>query len=197
MLSKKSKAIGFILLSAFGFAAMNALVRLAGDLPFTQKAFFRNCVAMIFAGFVLKRNGVGFRWGKGNLPLLTLRAVCGTLGIFCNFYAVDHLLLADANILNKMSPFFAILFSLALLRERANLVQYGAVLAAFGARAADHQARFFLGGIPGAGRSGGRHGGGRGLYGGTRAVGAGRKERADRVFLFCLFHAGNAAVFDI
>lgn len=132
MLSKKSKAIGFILLSAFGFAAMNALVRLAGDLPFTQKAFFRNCVAMIFAGFVLKRNGVGFRWGKGNLPLLTLRAVCGTLGIFCNFYAVDHLLLADANILNKMSPFFAILFSLALLRERANLVQYGAVLAAFG-----------------------------------------------------------------
>ena len=54
------------------------------------------------------------------------------MGIFCNFYAIDHLVLADANILNKMSPFFAILFSLVLLKERANVLQYLAVLAAFG-----------------------------------------------------------------
>ncbi|MCB6365418.1 DMT family transporter [Intestinibacillus massiliensis] len=131
-MSKKSKAIAFILLSAFGFALMNAFVRLAGDLPFTQKSFFRNCIAMIAAAIVLKREGVGFRWQKGNLPLLLMRSACGTLGIFCNFYAIDHLLLADANILNKMSPFFAILFSLFLLKERANLVQYAAVLLAFG-----------------------------------------------------------------
>ena len=39
MLSKKSKAIGFIIMSAFGFAMMAAFVRLAGDLPFTQKTF--------------------------------------------------------------------------------------------------------------------------------------------------------------
>ena len=42
MLSKKSKAIGFIIMSAFGFAMMAAFIRLAGDLPFTQKTFFRN-----------------------------------------------------------------------------------------------------------------------------------------------------------
>lgn len=132
MLSKKSKAIGFILLSAFGFAMMNVFVRFAGDLPFTQKSFFRNFVAMIAAAIVLRRGGIGFRWEKGNLPLLLLRASCGTIGIFCNFYAIDHLLLADANILNKMSPFFAILFSLVMLREKANLFQYCAVLIAFG-----------------------------------------------------------------
>lgn len=132
MFSKKSKAIGFILLSAFGFAMMNAFVRLAGDLPFTQKSFFRNIVAMIAAAVVLRREGIAFRWEKGNLPMLLLRSVCGTLGIVCNFYAVDHLVLADANILNKMSPFFAILFSLFLLKEHANLFQYCAVLAAFG-----------------------------------------------------------------
>ena len=34
--------------------------------------------------------------------------------------------------MNKMSPFFAILFSLFLLKERANLFQYGMVLVAFG-----------------------------------------------------------------
>lgn len=132
LLSKKSKAIGFILLSAFGFALMNALVRLAGDLPFTQKAFFRNLIAMLFAAGVLRRSHASFRWQKGSLPLLLARSLCGTLGIFCNFYAIDRLLLADANILNKMSPFFAIVFSLLLLKERATLVQYGAVLLAFG-----------------------------------------------------------------
>nr|WP_295946535.1 DMT family transporter [uncultured Agathobaculum sp.] len=132
VLSNKSKAIGFILLSAFGFAMMSTFVRLAGDLPSIQKSFFRNVVAMVVAAVVLWREGTGFRWEKGNLPLLLLRSVCGTLGIFCNFYAIDHLLLADANILNKMSPFFAILFSLLLLKERANALQYLAVLTAFG-----------------------------------------------------------------
>ena len=47
MLSNKSKAIGFILLSAFGFAMMSMFVRLAGDLPSIQKSFFRNVVAMV------------------------------------------------------------------------------------------------------------------------------------------------------
>lgn len=132
MLSKKSKAIGFILLSAFGFALMSTFVRLAGDLPAMQKSFFRNLVAMIVAGIALRRQRVSWKWEKGNLPTLLLRATCGTLGILCNYYAIDHLMLADATILNKMSPFFAILFSLFMLKEHANVWQYLAVLAAFG-----------------------------------------------------------------
>ncbi|MDO5142081.1 MAG: DMT family transporter [Eubacteriales bacterium] len=132
MLSEKSKAIGFILLAAFGFALMSTFVHLAGDLPPIQKAFFRNLVAMFVAAGVMAREKVSPRWKKGDLPLLLMRSICGTLGIFFNFYAIDHLLLADANILNKMSPFFAILFSFIMLRERANALQYLAVLAAFG-----------------------------------------------------------------
>ena len=81
MLSKKSKAIGFIIMSAFGFAMMAAFIRLAGDLPFTQKTFFRNLVAVAVAAVVLCREKVGFKWEKGNLPLLIIRATCGTLGI--------------------------------------------------------------------------------------------------------------------
>lgn len=131
MSKAKQKAIGFILLSAFGFAMMNTFVHLAGDLPTMQKAFFRNSIAMIFAAITLRRKRVSFHWEPGNLPLLFVRSVCGTLGIFCNFYAVDHLVLADATILNKMSPFFAIFFSLFLLKERASLFQYCAVAAAF------------------------------------------------------------------
>ena len=45
---------------------------------------------------------------------------------------VGKLNLPDANMLNKLSPFFAIVFSIFLLREKPNLVQVLGVLVAFG-----------------------------------------------------------------
>ncbi len=60
-----------------------------------------------------------------------VRSLAGTIGILCNFYAVDHLVLADASMLNKMSPFFAIIFSYFLLKEKVTPVQILAVLGAF------------------------------------------------------------------
>ena len=57
--------------------------------------------------------------------------LCGTVGLICNFYAVDHLNIADANILNKLSPFFAILMSYFVLKEKANKVEWLCVAAAF------------------------------------------------------------------
>jgi len=62
---------------------------------------------------------------------LVLRAGFGTIGILCNFYAIDHLVLSDASMLNKMSPFFTILFSWILLKEKLSPAQAGAVLTAF------------------------------------------------------------------
>ena len=116
-MNQKYKGIIYILLAAFCFALMNTFVKLAGDLPSVQKSFFRNLVALIFAALLLKKNKIGFTYEKGNLKLLILRSICGTIGILCNFYAVDHLLLADASMLNKMSPFFAIIFSYFFLKE--------------------------------------------------------------------------------
>ncbi len=79
----------------------------------------------------LKRDQIPFRWQKGNLKFLFLRSIAGTLGILCNFYAVDHLVLSDASMLNKMSPFFAVLFSFLFLKERCTPVQVFGVTGAF------------------------------------------------------------------
>ena len=49
----------------------------------------------------------------------------------CNFYAVDHLVLSDASMLNKMSPFFVILFSFLILKEKLTPIQVTAVCGAF------------------------------------------------------------------
>ena len=103
-IKKQYKGILYIVCSAFCFALMNMFVHMAGDLPSIQKSFFRNFVAAIFAGIILAKEGIPFRCKKENLKYMFLRSIFGTLGILCNFYAVDHLVLADASMLNKMSP---------------------------------------------------------------------------------------------
>ena len=130
-MTNKTKGIFYILLSAASFAVMNTFVKLSGDLPSIQKSFFRNLIALIVAATILKRSKVGFSFKKENLPLFLIRATCGTIGILCNFYAIDHLALSDASMLNKMSPFFVIIFSYLCLKEKINLVQALAVMGAF------------------------------------------------------------------
>lgn len=130
-INKKYKAIFYIIISAFCFAMMNLFVRLSGDIPSMQKCFFRNFVAMFFALAVLLKNKQSLKWKKGNLKYLLLRSLLGTLGIVCNFYAIDHIPLADASILNKMSPFFVIIFSIFILKEKLKIFQGLAVLGAF------------------------------------------------------------------
>lgn len=130
-MNKKYKGIFFIIISAFCFALMNVFVRGAGDLPFIQKSFFRNFVAAIFASVILIKDRMWFSGIKGNMKYLILRSVFGAIGMLCNFYAIDRLLLADASMLNKMSPFFAIIFSCFILKEKVKPVQAAAVGAAF------------------------------------------------------------------
>ncbi len=131
MEKKKNFGILFIILSAFSFAWMSTFVRLAGDLPSVEKSFFRNLVAVGVAAVTLFRSKEKIVMGKGNLKFLFFRALFGTIGILGNFYAIDHLVLSDANMLNKMSPFFVILFSYLILKEDLTLPQGLFVAGAF------------------------------------------------------------------
>ena len=131
MSSNKVKGIMCIISSAFCFALMNMFVRMAGDLPSIQKSFFRNFIALIIAFIVLIRTDEKFKFNKKNLPELLLRSIFGTMGILCNFYAIDHLVLSDASMLNKLSPFFAVICSYFVLKEKVKPFQALAVIVAF------------------------------------------------------------------
>lgn len=130
-MNSKTKGILYVITAAFGFSMMSVFVHLAGDLPVFQKAFFRNVVALIFVTGIMLKRKIGFVPDKKNVPALLGRSFFGTVGLLCNFYAIDKLVLADANMLNKLSPFFAIVFSIFLLSERPTLVQVLGVFAAF------------------------------------------------------------------
>ena len=132
-MSSKSKGILFIVLAALSFALMNTCVRLAGDINTFEKAFFRNFVAVLIAGAMMVRQHVPTKFNRESRRLVLWRVVLGTLGLVCNFYAVSRINLADANMLNKMSPFFAVVFSALLLKEKMSLRQLLIVLGAFAA----------------------------------------------------------------
>lgn len=127
----RTKGIIFILLAAFFFSAMSVFVRLSEDVPTMQKAFFRNIVAAVVAVIILLRSGGPVTVRKKSLPALFLRSAFGTVGILANFWAVDHLDIADANMLNKLSPFFAILMSIFILQEMPSRIEWLSVLLAF------------------------------------------------------------------
>ena len=132
MKKSKYKAIFYIVFSAFSFAFMFAFVRMAGDLPTFQKVFFRNFVALIIAVITLIKTKTPFKVeGKKNNLVLFVRAAAGTAGMLGNFYAIDKLVLSDASMLNKMSPFFTIVFSFIFLKEKLTPFQLLTVIGAF------------------------------------------------------------------
>ncbi|MBO7123562.1 MAG: DMT family transporter [Treponema sp.] len=131
MSSSYIKGAACLVFSAFNFALMAALAHLAGDVPFVEKAFFRNIVAVFVTLFILIKNRSDVHVPQGALKFLILRGLCGSAGIFGNFYALDRIPIADAAILNKMSPFFAVVFSLFLIGEKIKAVPMAATIGAF------------------------------------------------------------------
>ena len=125
------KGVLCIMLAALGFSLMTFFVRISGDVPTMQKAFFRNAVAAVIATVPILKSKDKFHIKKGCFPDIAFRCIFGTSGLICNFYAIDRLGIADANMLNKLSPFFAILLSIPLVKEVPNLIDITATVVAF------------------------------------------------------------------
>ncbi len=130
-MSKRTKGIVYIVLSALLFAGMNMFVKLSGDLPVFEKAFFRNAIAAVIAFIILIKNHEPLRPRvKGSLKFLILRTLFGLGGVLCNFYAVGKMVISDSSILNKMSPFFAVVFAYLFVKERPRFFQWMTLLGA-------------------------------------------------------------------
>ncbi len=130
-MKKEVRGIIHILIAALCFSLMNVFVKMSGDIPTMQKAFFRNAIAAIVAIYLLSRTEEKFHIKKTSWKDLIFRSIFGSIGILANFWAVDHLGLADANMLNKMSPFFATLMSIWILHEKPTVFEVICIFVAF------------------------------------------------------------------
>ena len=81
-MNNTKKGMFCILCAAFFFASMNVCVKLAGNLPSIQKSFFRNLIAALFALIILLKNKEEISYQKKDFPMLLVRSVFGTIGIY-------------------------------------------------------------------------------------------------------------------
>ena len=115
---RPERAVGYMLLSAASFAVMAAMVKAAGSVPVHEKVFFRNLVTLaVTAVMAVQRRENPFGPTR-HLTLLVARSLAGLCGVYLYFYAIGHLTLADASLLNKVSPFFVTVFATFWLGER-------------------------------------------------------------------------------
>ncbi len=127
----KPKAVLFMIMAACGFAGMGAFVKLASEVPVYDKVFFRNLISLgIAAAFAIKARRPLLGKLKSQ-PYLLGRSLLGLIGVILYFYALSNLILADAVLLNNISPFFTTLFAFLFLREKLSRVQMFSLLVAF------------------------------------------------------------------
>ncbi|KAB3526243.1 DMT family transporter [Alkaliphilus serpentinus] len=122
----KNKGILYMIISAFFFSVMAASVKSVPNLPLTEKMFFRNFIGLLAVSITLIRTKTSI---KVHQPLwMLLRAILGLSGVGLYYAALERLPLADAVILNKLSPFFVMIFAVAFLKERIKTGQKLAIL---------------------------------------------------------------------
>ncbi|MFV0503926.1 MAG: DMT family transporter [Lachnospirales bacterium] len=139
---EKKRAIGLMLLAAVCFSLMGFFVKALPEIPSMEKAMYRNLISLIIAFIIIVRenkeklkkekiNAFKEILRPKNPVYLFCRVLCGTLGIIFSYYAIDRLILSDATVLTKTSPFFTIIFSFVFIREKISKEQLVGLFIAF------------------------------------------------------------------
>ncbi|MDQ3605479.1 MAG: DMT family transporter [Gemmatimonadota bacterium] len=122
-----STGLTYMALAAFWFSVMSLLVKLAGQRLHTQQIVLARAVVSLALSYVLlRRAGLGL-WGS-RPALLLLRGALGFVALSCFYYALVHLPLADATVLQYTNPIFTALLAAWLLRERIGVREAALVL---------------------------------------------------------------------
>lgn len=114
------------------FALMGASIRqVSADLNNGMIVFSRNLIGLLLLATLTGRAGV--RYLRTEVPHLhLLRATAGLGAMYCFFYAIAHMPLANAMLLKLSAPLFMPLVALFWLKERFTWHLVAALLVGFG-----------------------------------------------------------------
>ncbi len=129
-MTNKQKGTALIISAAFFFNLMSVFSKLAGNVPVMQKTLFRNLVAAAFTGALMLARRQPFSIPRRALPAAFLRSGFGMLAVVGFLYAVDHLVLSDAAMIQDLSPFFIIAAAALILKEKPRSSQLALIFVA-------------------------------------------------------------------
>ncbi|PCJ13637.1 MAG: EamA family transporter [Gammaproteobacteria bacterium] len=107
-----------MILSALAFSVMSLFVKAVGqkNIPVLEIVAARSVVSLIISYIALKRQGIA-PLGQRKI-LLFARGLIGFLALNCVFYAITHLPLAQATVLQYLHPMFTAGLAVFFLKER-------------------------------------------------------------------------------
>jgi len=106
-----------MILASFAFAIMGTCIQIcAQTLPNGMVVFFRNLSGLAFLSPILIRGGFGVL-KTTHLKEHMFRGLAGLSSMYCFFYAIAHMRLADATLLNYTLPLFIPLVEAVWLGE--------------------------------------------------------------------------------
>jgi drug/metabolite transporter (DMT)-like permease len=126
----------WMLLAGAVFTAQGALVKLLGmRLDSFQIAFFRCAIGVLtIAPFIVGpylTQGATALFMTGRPWMHLARALAGVGGLFCGFYAVTHMPLADATAISFTKPLFMIVLAVLFLGEQVRWRRWTATAVGF------------------------------------------------------------------
>ena len=105
-----------MLLGTLFFSAMTVFAKLAGErLPTMELVLARVLVTLVMSWWAIRSLGI-YPWGNDK-KLLLMRGFAGFMGLSCYFYAINHLPLADATVIQFCNPMLAALIAAVALKE--------------------------------------------------------------------------------
>lgn len=121
----------WILLAAAVLTIMGALVKHTGkDVPAFQMVFIRSLIAVALVVPFMLRTGLSvFRTKRPGIHVF--RILMGTTGMFCVFYALSHLPLAETVAIVFSRPLFAVWLAILFLSEKVGWRRIAAALTGF------------------------------------------------------------------
>lgn len=129
--SDNVKGALILILAAFGFTLMVALIKLAGKhLPIAQILFLRQAGMTIMLIPVLA-SGFPNSLKTKRLSLQLCRIVLALTAMLCGFTAVVHMPLADATAIAFAKSFFVTIFAVLILKETVGMYRWGAIFVGF------------------------------------------------------------------
>ena len=122
-----SLGIRYMAAGAFFFSLMSLLVKIAGQrLPSQEVVLVRAVVTLVLSYWGVRRVRVS-PWGNDRRLLVT-RGMVGFVGLSGFYYAVVHLPLSDATVIQYTNPVFATIIAIWVLREPLRLREVLSVL---------------------------------------------------------------------
>lgn len=141
-----SRGLRYMAAAAFFFSVMSLLVKTTGQrLPVQEVVLARSSVGAAICWYSLRRRGVPL-WGERK-RLLLLRGLLGYAALSCFFYALVHLPLAEATVIQYTNPVFTAILAVVFLSEHIRPRDFAFALISLSGVALMARPAFLFGGL--------------------------------------------------